>query len=86
MKNEMESIVTLMNGSKTVASYRMDDCERDSHLFAIVMDCGSYYDIMFQPVGSYALYYKHHDEILSNCTYKTMRGVNNKLRRMGFAA
>jgi len=82
--NEMEAIMTLINSTHCVESFRIDG--NNSSLFAIVMDCEGYFEIMFQSRGGYGLYAKHSDMICSNNRYKTLGGVRRKLRRMGFAA
>lgn len=84
MTNETSAILTLINSENCVASYRIDG--NKSSLFAIVMDCGGYFEIMFQSRGGYCMYAKHQNMICSNNRYKTIGGVNRKLRKMGFAA
>lgn len=84
MTNEMNAIFTLINSESCVESYRIDG--NKSSLFAIVMDCGGYFEIMFQTRGGYGVYAEHQDMICANNRYKTIGGVRRKLRKMGFAA
>ena len=84
MTYEMNAIITLTNSDNCVESYRIDG--EKSSLFAIVMDCGGYFEIMFQSRGGYGMYAKHAEMICSNNRYKTIAGARRKLRKMGFAA
>jgi len=81
---DMRAILTLTNSDNCAEFYRIDG--EDSSLFAIVMNCGSYFEIMFQSRGGYGMYCKHQDMICRNNRYKTIGGVRRKLRKMGFAA
>lgn len=56
-----------------------------SKLFGFVSydDFGKFYQINFMCFGSYREYCANEKEILSNCQFKTLRGVQKKFERMG---